>query len=490
MQRKATAAFHPFILKTGSQDSVRLGEQMADPSVLASIGLIGCDALEPIVLAAAIQQDPLLLVGPHGTGKSFLLSQLSVALGLEHRHYNASLISFDDLIGYPLPDASGALKYVQTPAGIWNAQAVFFDEISRCRPEVQNKLFSIIHERKVQGIALERLVYRWSAMNPPASENSISEYSGSEPLDRALADRFAYITELPGWDAWTAEQQEAVILTNDEPPSDTAARRLRSVIDGGRLTLAGLRAALAPTLAGYVRLACSLLHQAKIDVSPRRAAMLFRNITGVHAARLQLWPSAGLENSAFLALRHSLCDRACGQPPAAMKVAAAHKEPWKAVNVKDIAFEALLCESDPLRRALQATAIHNLSKADFSTVIADCLATLPPGGRHALAAELFESPAAERLVAAVAEQCAELYALVSTPQNLHESITAGSVRHKTWLRLVHKLAELDDGARDTAMARNLMTGLYAAGELGTPGDVDRTINSWLGARHALRGGGA
>jgi MoxR-like ATPase len=31
---------------------------------------------------------------------------------------------------------------------------VFIDEISRCRPEVQNKLFSLIHERCVQGLPL------------------------------------------------------------------------------------------------------------------------------------------------------------------------------------------------------------------------------------------------------------------------------------------------------------------------------------------------
>ena len=119
-------------------------------SILSELGIVGCDPVEPVILAALVQQDPLLLVGRHGTGKSFLLSRLSMALGLEHRHYNASLLSFDDLVGYPLPDASGALRYVQTPASIWGAEAVVFDEISRCRPEVQNKLFSIIHERKVR----------------------------------------------------------------------------------------------------------------------------------------------------------------------------------------------------------------------------------------------------------------------------------------------------------------------------------------------------
>jgi len=48
-------------------------------------------------LAALMDEQPLLLIAPHGTAKSELLNRLAAALGLEHRHYNASLIAFDDL---------------------------------------------------------------------------------------------------------------------------------------------------------------------------------------------------------------------------------------------------------------------------------------------------------------------------------------------------------------------------------------------------------
>ena len=52
----------------------------------------------PVILAALTSGDPILLIGRSGTGKTFLLNSISEALGLEHRHYNASLISFDDLV--------------------------------------------------------------------------------------------------------------------------------------------------------------------------------------------------------------------------------------------------------------------------------------------------------------------------------------------------------------------------------------------------------
>ncbi len=75
---------------------------------LSRLGVYGFDAIEPVILAALVTEDPLLLIGPSGTGKTFLLNTLSEALGLEHRHYNASLISFDDLVGFPFPDKDGA----------------------------------------------------------------------------------------------------------------------------------------------------------------------------------------------------------------------------------------------------------------------------------------------------------------------------------------------------------------------------------------------
>jgi MoxR-like ATPase len=73
----------------------------------------------------------MLLIGNSGTGKTFLLNSLSEALRLQHRHYNASLISFDDLVGFPYPDQEkSSVKFLQTPATVWGAESVLIDEIS------------------------------------------------------------------------------------------------------------------------------------------------------------------------------------------------------------------------------------------------------------------------------------------------------------------------------------------------------------------------
>ena len=70
----------------------------------ATIGAYGFAPVQIALLAALVTEDPLLLIGRAGTGKTYLLNSISEALGLEHRHYNASLIAFDDLVGFPYPD--------------------------------------------------------------------------------------------------------------------------------------------------------------------------------------------------------------------------------------------------------------------------------------------------------------------------------------------------------------------------------------------------
>ena len=123
-------------------------EQAVEPAtkprsaLIGSLGIVGLQEIEPVLLAALVQEDPILLIGNHGTGKRYILRQLAAALNLEWRHYNASLLNFDDLVGFPVPDNSGGLRYAKTPCSVWEAEVVFFDEISRCRPELQNKLFS------------------------------------------------------------------------------------------------------------------------------------------------------------------------------------------------------------------------------------------------------------------------------------------------------------------------------------------------------------
>ena len=283
------------------------------------LGLYGWKNAEPVLLAALLSEEPLLLVGAHGCAKSFVLERLAKALGMELRSYNASLINYDDLVGVPLPDATRTkLEYLSSPESIWDAEVMFIDEISRTRPELQNKLFPIIYDRRVQGCPLSRLVYRWAAMNPPPTDEELDEggalYLGSEPLDAALADRFLYIMSVPDWDDLTPADQKKVLADQFAGRHEFPVA-IRELVAEARKRYEEFVPELTPRLTPYIVTLVPKLHAAKYDVATRRATMLLRCAIAVHAARevlskLTAGDAPELYDSVRLALLNTLPDRA------------------------------------------------------------------------------------------------------------------------------------------------------------------------------------
>lgn len=326
--------------------------------VSSLLGVQGWQHLDSIFLAALTSEAPVLLVGPHGTAKSLLVERISAVLGLEFRHYNASLLNYDDLVGIPLPEENNTrLQFVSTPGAIWQAEFVFFDEISRCRPDLQNKLFPIIHERKVVGMPLERLRHRWAAMNPPAPNDAdlnsvgVEYYLGSEALDPALVDRFPFIVPVPNWGQLSKEDRRRVIaFDSSDGPAD----------DGYLLAMVRQCADLIPEveadcgdwLTDYMMCVMDLLEQAKLSQSPRRARMLARSAAAVHAARIVLeGEEADLAESAELALLYGLPQTATEVPPAESKVVAVHRQAWEiAALMENDSWRTILEEPDLIER--------------------------------------------------------------------------------------------------------------------------------------------
>jgi MoxR-like ATPase len=455
--------------------------------ILRTLGIVGFDALEPVILAALATETPLLLIGPHGTAKSLLLTRLCEAMGLVGRHYNASLVNYDDLIGYPLPDDAGRLRFVQTPASVWDAEAVFIDELSRARADMLNRLFPIIHERKVQGMPLARLRYRWAAMNPPANPDAEASddagYLGSEPLDPALADRFGFVVEVPAWKLLADADQLAVITSTDGPVPETARHALAAALSEIAHELPILEDCSGPVVAKVVR---DMMHHAAtagVPLSGRRASMLYRNILAVHAARSVAHPASTLEDSSWTAVAASIPQRAQGKPVDLARLMVAHAAVWKTVNLSDTDPRRILArEHDPVRRAVRAIGCPQLSMQERSAYVADALAHLPPGGRHALGHALVESGAVAGLVAAVAEQCATLFALVARAQDVAQLVPPGSAVHKAWKSAMQHVASLPKDDPSTILVRNLIAGLWAKGQLQTERDVAAVIRSWEDTR--------
>ena len=118
------------------------------------------------------------------------------------------------------------MRFLETPATVWGAESVLIDEISRSKPEQQNRLFSLVHERRVQGIGLPKLRYRWAAMNPCSTDQDSDEnYTGSEPLDPALADRFGLFVNALHWKDMSDDERGAAPSRSAKAGLPTMAAR-------------------------------------------------------------------------------------------------------------------------------------------------------------------------------------------------------------------------------------------------------------------------
>ena len=355
-------------------------------SYLKELGVFGFDRYETLILAALVSEDPMLLIGRSGTGKTFLLNSLSEALGLEHRHYNASLISFDDLVGFPYPDnEQTGVRFLETPATVWGAESVLIDEISRCKPEHQNRLFSLVHERRIQGIALSKLRYRWAAMNPAATDQSdLESYTGSEPLDPALADRFALFIEAVDWQDLTEEERCAVASPAGEGKLAEINSQLKRHIATCRSRFIAMLQNCPPSLLAYVTTAVTALNGANVRVSPRRARLISRNLLAAFVLEGDLH-----HKTARLVLQASLPQCTWGNEIAKNVLDATHRLAWDAYSQSETRWIDLMLAEARLDRKLQVLIKHCSSPDDGTQAVAQTLASEPKDRAAAFAFALY-----------------------------------------------------------------------------------------------------
>ena len=357
----------------------RRAPEHARRTLLRPLGIVGYDAIEPAILAALASEEPLLLVSDHGAAKTLLLVRLAQALDLELRHYNASLLQFDDLAGFPVPDERGGIRYASSAGSAWGAQVIFFDEIGRCRPEVANKLFPIVHERRLQGIPLDHLRYRWAATNPPPSAqqaDAVYAYDGVEPLDPALADRFAYIVTLPAFAEFSDADRRAVLAGIGDQVDPTAAGIVRELVHATVALVPTVRSAAGDALVVYADVLIGKLAEAKLVIGGRRAAMLVRNLVALRAAHLALGLPAD-ERACLAAVGCSIPDIVRTPVPRSVLLAA-HKAAWRETQLDDDDPQRLLAAvRDPLRRGLLAMTLPNVDPFARGDAIVTALASLP-----------------------------------------------------------------------------------------------------------------
>jgi MoxR-like ATPase len=163
-------------------------------------------------------------------------------------------------------------------------------------------------------------------MNPCTSDQGGTEdYSGSEALDPALADRFALVVNAADWSELTHAQQQAIVAPSGEGMVTPRNAALCDAIQRWRALFIEQVNACPPQVTRYVTTVVSALNGARIRISPRRARLIARSLV---AATLV----AGRATSATFksVLECSLPHTTWGQTIEHAVIAAAHRAGWDA----------------------------------------------------------------------------------------------------------------------------------------------------------------
>ncbi len=421
-----------------------------------ALGVQGWTEHDPLLLASLVLEAPLLLVGAHGTAKTLLVERVAAALGSTFRHYNASLLNYDDLVGIPVPDEHGGLRFVGTEGAVWGAGFVFFDEINRCRPDLQNKMFPLVHEKRIGGVDLPDLVHRWAAMNPPQTGEDLGGpfggYLGTEPLDTALADRFWLIVRTPGWAELTRAERTALVAGTGTGPDGGV---LTAAIERTRSSLEAAEADFGSLATRYVVTLTDTLSQSGIAISPRRAAILRRTIIATVAAGRALGriddPGAVFE----LVVRNGLPQLAEPEPPATHRIVAAHVQAFESAREgENSALRAVLEEPDLVRRIAIARSAGTDEVVLARTVTAALSAQPTTGEGAALSAVLHLALQEHDLTPAAWSAIAQGARIVFDPGGRMDESASGR-RLERWREAVRWLDENTHTPLDQAVLHSL-----------------------------------
>ena len=189
--------------------------------------------------------------------------------------------------------------------------------------------------------------------------------TGTEPLDVALADRFAFIIDVPGLRALGRHDQLSVLTAAAPAPLGGPVRAsLAARLAVIRLQAPSTRDGLGTTIGEYVQIAAQKLADAGHPISTRRAVQIANNIAAVSAVLQVSEDDVAPEDAFYMALRHSVPDAAWGHPLDGASLLTIHRAAWEIARLEDGSLKDVFREPDAVRRIALALQVQVCSPAE------------------------------------------------------------------------------------------------------------------------------
>jgi hypothetical protein len=140
----------------------------------------------------------VLLVGPHGIGKTEQVLAAMKRNGIKYAYFSASTMDpFVDFVGVPrvVEDENGRwLDFIKPKVFSNNdIQVIVVDEFNRAPKKVRNALMEAIQFKSINGVPMPNLKMIWAMVNPHDDEDTYDV----DRLDPAQEDRFQIKVVLP-----------------------------------------------------------------------------------------------------------------------------------------------------------------------------------------------------------------------------------------------------------------------------------------------------
>ena len=159
--------------------------------------------LSSLIELAYLSDQPILLRGRHGIGKSAAFDQAAAALDIDIIKLDMSLMEAPDLIGIPTV-TDGRTSYA-TPSFLpMEGRGILaLEEINRCSRALRNASLTLVRERQLNSYRLPTGFVPMATVNP-----ADDEYLDADELDAALTSRFMNIdvaADVRCWASWALE---------------------------------------------------------------------------------------------------------------------------------------------------------------------------------------------------------------------------------------------------------------------------------------------